>query len=144
YNMRAVKKSAVQFLQKVVLKNYGLSVDDLSETLPESLLMDYYTASHPYAAYPVAELSKAIEIYHTNPRLFYIPKQERLGKYNAEYGDGLYLIEERPAKEHQNHASFGNAPDIESTDDLFRKLRDDEENVMDEDAYIRARLFDML
>ena len=144
YNMRAVKKSAVQFLQKVVLKNYGLSVDDLSETLPESLLMDYYTASHPYAAYPVAELSKAIEIYHTNPQLFYIPKQERLGKYNVEYGDGLYLIEERPAKEHQNHASFGNAPDIESTDDLFRKLRDDEENVLDEDAYIRARLFDML
>lgn len=144
YNMRAVKKSAVQFLQKVVLQDYALSVDDLSETLPESLLMDYYTASYPYAAYPVAELSKAIEIYHTNPELFYIPKQPRLGKYNVDYGDELYLIEERPAKEHQNHESFGNAPDIESTDDLFSKLREDEENVMDEGAYIRARLFDML
>lgn len=144
YNMRAVKKSAVQFLQKVVLKDFKLSVDDLSETLPESLLMDYYTASHPFAAYPVAELSKAIEIYHTNPELYYIPKQPRLGKYNVEYGDELYLIEERPAKEHQNHPSFGNAPDIESTDDLFRKLREDEENVLDENSYIRARLFDML
>lgn len=144
YNMRAVKKSAVQFLQKVVLKDHKLSVDDLSETLPESLLMDYYTASYPYAAYPVSELSKAIEIYHTNPELFYIPKQQRLGKYNAEYGDELYLIEERPAKEHQNVASFGNAEDIESTDDLFSKLREDEENVLDENAYIRARLFDML
>ncbi|WP_417363953.1 metallophosphoesterase [Galbibacter sp.] len=144
YNMRAVKKSAVQFLQKVVLKDHKLSIDDLSETLPESLLMDYYTASYPYAAYPVSELSKAVELYHTNPELFYIPKQQRLGKYNAEYGDELYLIEERPAKEHQNVASFGNAEDIESTDDLFKKLRKDEENVLDENAYIRARLFDML
>ncbi|MDG3582317.1 metallophosphoesterase [Galbibacter pacificus] len=144
YNMRAVKKSAVQFLQSVVLKDKILTTEDLTQTLPEDLLLDFYTSAHPYAAYPIPILSNAVGVYHTNPKLYYIPKQQRLGKYNDEYGDELYLIEERPGKEHQDLESFGRPDDIESTDDLFDNLREDEKYTLDERAYIRARLFDML
>ena len=43
-----------------------------------------------------------------------------------------------------NRKSFGYPDDVESTDDLLKKLREDEDYTLDEGAYIRARLFDML
>ncbi|THD69737.1 phosphoesterase [Robertkochia marina] len=144
YNMRALKKSGVKFLQTVVLNDKNLSSEDLTGTLPDKLLMDFFTAAHPYAAFVIPDLSKAAGVYHTNPKLFYIPRQEALGKYNTDYGDELYMIEERPNDAHSDNKSFGLPDQIESTDKLFKELREDEENRLDEGSYLRARLFDML
>ncbi|WP_224485149.1 BamA/TamA family outer membrane protein [Robertkochia aurantiaca] len=144
FNMRGLKKSGAQFLQTVVLKDKVLEQEDLTGTLPEEFLQDFYTTAHPYAAYPITVLAKAAGVFHTHPQLYYIPKQPALGKYNELYGDELYMIEERPADEHNNNPGFGYANDIDSTDDLFADLREDEENRLDENAYVRARLFDML
>ncbi|UOB16309.1 metallophosphoesterase [Abyssalbus ytuae] len=144
FNMRALEKSAVKFLQSVVFKGKVMDKEDLTGTLPERFLLDFYTAAHPYTPYAIDELSDAVGVYHTNPKLYYIPKQTALGEYNEEYGDELYMIEERPADEHKNVKSFGYASEIESTDDLFANLREDEKYKLDEASYIRARLFDML
>ena len=144
FNMRAMRKSGVQFLQSVVLKDKALTTEDYTGTIPEKILLDFYTAAHPYAAFPIPVLSEAAGVFHTNPKLFYIPKQNALGEYNTAYGDELYMLEERPAKEHRDNPDFGLPDNIESTDDLFAKLRKDEKYQMDEGAYIRARLFDML
>jgi hypothetical protein len=142
FNMRALKKSAQQFLQS---KGLGVaSENDFENTLPEDLLLDFYTAAHPYAPFAIAQMAEAIEVYHTNPKLFYIPKQNALGVFNNEFGDELYMIEERPMEEFENLESFGAPKDIESTPDLYKKLRKDEKYKLDERAYIRARLFDML
>ena len=144
YNMRALKKSGVKFLQTVVLNDKNLSTEDLTGTLPDKLLMDFFTAAHPYAPFTIPELSEAAGIYHTHPKLYYIPKQERLGAYNSDFGDALYMIEERPDDAYTDHPGFGSPDQIESTDKLFEELRKDEENRVDEAAYLRARLFDML
>lgn len=142
FNMRALKKSAQQFLQS---KGLGVaSENDFEDTLPEDLLLDFYTAAHPYAPFAVADLADAVGVYHTNPKLYYVPKQNALGAYNSEFGDELYLIEERPSEEFEELESFGAPKDIESMPDLYKKLRKDEKYKVDERAYIRARLFDML
>lgn len=142
YNMRALKKSAVQFLQNVLIKDKSVE-DEFKNTLPEDLILDFYTAAHPYGAFTIPELSEAAGIFHTNPKLYYIPKQKALGKYNEEYGDALYMIVEKPDKEFDGKI-FDYAKDIDGTDGLLEKLREDEENRVDEKAYIRARVFDML
>lgn len=142
FNMRALKKSALQFLQS---KGLGVaSENDFENTLPEDLLLDFYTAAHPYAPFAIADMAEAVDVYHTNPRLFYVPKQKALGVYNLDYGDELYMIEERPMDEFDNLESFGAPKDLESTEDLYKKLREDEKYRLDERSYIRARLFDML
>lgn len=143
YNMRALEKSAVRFLQAVAFKDTYIQ-DDLENTLPDRILKDFYTAAHPYAGFIVGNLSDAIGVYHTNPVLFYIPKQKALGKYNEEYGDELYMIEEKPMDGFKDLASFGKPDDIDSTDKLYKNLRNDEKYSLDERSYIRARLFDML
>ena len=143
YNMRAVRKSAVQFLQTVPFKDKFVQ-DEFKETFTEDVVLDFYTSGHPYASLAIPSLSDAVGIYHTNPQLYYVPKHTALGKYNSDYGDELYIIEERPDDGFLDVASFGDPDGIDSTADLYKNLREDEEYQVDEGSYIRARVFDML
>ncbi|WP_031428381.1 metallophosphoesterase [Flavimarina sp. Hel_I_48] len=143
YNMRALRKNAVEFLQTVALNENESARKELTESLPQDLMEDFYASSHPYGAFAIPKMSEAIGVLHTLPKLFYVPKQPALKEYSEKYGDQLYMIVERPAKEFDGEL-FNYPDDIESTDDLLEKLRDDEENVVDEESYIRARMFDML
>jgi hypothetical protein len=143
YNLRALKKSAVQFLQTTVFKE-NIVAASFENTATEDLLFDFYTAAHPYAALVVSKLSDAIQVYHTNPEVYYVPKQDALGNYNNDYGDELYLLVERPEENHIDLLSFGEPDDIESTADLFEKLREDEKYTIDQQAFVKARIFDML
>jgi len=140
--MRALRKSAETYLQGLVFQEKYI-VGQFEGTLTESLLSDFYTGAHPYAPFTIGGLSDAIGLYHTNPKLFYIPKQKALKGFNEEFGDELYMIEEHVSNGHDLE-SFGRTEDIESTDDFIEKLRKDEEYRLDAKAYIKARLFDML
>ncbi|WP_299338880.1 metallophosphoesterase [uncultured Psychroserpens sp.] len=142
-NMRALRKSATQYLQTVLFKDTYVQ-DDFEKTAIEGLIYDFYTAAHPYAFKAVPDLADAAEIYHTNPKIYYIPKHKHLGQYNADYGDELYMIEERPEDNYTDDRNFGFADDIESTHDIIEKVRKDEKYKIDENAFVRARLFDML
>lgn len=143
YSMRAIRKSAAKFLQKKAFKTVYVQ-DDIEETFMEDFLMDFYTSAHPYAAFAVDDLAGAVGIFHTNPKLFYVPKQTALGEFNLDYGDELYLIEERPDDGFEHLGSFGKPDKIVSTNKVLENLRKDEKYRIDEKAYIRARLFDML
>ena len=142
-NMRALRKSATQYLQTVLFKESYIQ-DDFERTQVEGLILDFYTAAHPYAFMVVPDLSNAAQVFHTNPKLYFIPKHKYLGDYNEEYGGELYMIEERPEENYAGERNFGYADDLESTHDIIEKVRKDEKYKIDENAYVRARLFDML
>ncbi|GMN09874.1 hypothetical protein MTsPCn9_19170 [Croceitalea sp. MTPC9] len=141
--MRALRKSAERYLQAIAFQNQYV-IGDFEDSFIEKFLMDFYTGAHPYAPFTIAALSDAVGIYHTNPKLYYIPKQNILGDYNSEFGDELYMIEEHVSEGHNNLESFGKTKKIESTYDLIKKLRKDEEYSVDAKEYVKARLFDML
>jgi Calcineurin-like phosphoesterase len=143
YVMRALRKNAVQYLQAVAFKDQYIK-GQFDDTSTQGLLQDVFTGSHPYAPFTIATLSKAVGVFYTNPILYYVSKQKALGVYNSEFGDELYMIEERAADDHGEKASFGFSNKLISTHDMLRELREDEDNLIDEAAYIRARLFDML
>lgn len=143
YVMRALRKNAVQYLQAVVFKDQYVE-GMFEDTFTESLLMDVFTGSHPYAPFTIDKLAEAIDIYHTKPVLYYVPKQKSLGEFNVDYGDELYMIEERTDEGHGDKKNFGFSNNLISTDDLRKNLLKDEKYVLDQETYIRARLFDML
>ena len=143
YVMRALRKSAELYLQAMAFKEQYV-VGDLEDTYVESVLSDFYTGAHPYAPFTVAALSDAVDIYHTNPVLYYVPKQSALEDFNLEFGNELYMIEEHVSEGHDDLRSFGLAKKIESTDDFIKNLRKDEKYTVDRASYLRARLFDML
>ncbi|MGI9548296.1 MAG: metallophosphoesterase [Flavobacteriaceae bacterium] len=143
YVLRALRKNAAQFIQAEAFQERFVR-RELEETGTESLVMDVFTGSHPYVPFILADLSDAVGIFHTNPKLYYVPRQNALGKYFKEFGDALYMIEERTTDGHGDKASFGYSNEMISTFDMIDKLHKDEENRVDEVAYVRARLFDML
>ena len=143
YVMRALRKNGVQYLQAVLFKDQYIT-PELEGTKTEALLLDAFTASHPYAPFTIAELSKAVDVFYSEPKLFYVPKQKAIGKFNDEFGDEIYMIEERAADGHGDKAGFGFSDKLISTYDMLEELREKEDHVVDEAAYIRARLFDMV
>lgn len=143
YVMRALRKEAEQYLQALIFKDQYIE-GQFKDTATEDLLLDVFAGSHPYAPFVIGDLSSAVGIYHTNPKLFYVPKQNTLGHYNTEFGDELYMIEEHTSEGHSDLASFGYQNELLSTDDMMDELHEDGDNIVDEAAYIRARLFDML
>lgn len=141
--MRALRKSATRFLQSVAFKNQSVE-KDFRDTYAENFIMDFYTTAHPFTPLVVARLADRIGVNHSNPVLFYVPKQNTLGLFNEEFGNEMYYIEERPMDKFSNLASFGKPPKVVDTNDVLANIDDDEKYEIDEKAYIRARLFDML
>lgn len=141
--MRAVRKDAVRFLNKVAFKTESFG-DELTGTFPDKFISDFYTTVHPYTPFIVNRLMGNIGILHSNPKLYYIPKQNTLGKYNSEYGDELYMIEERFSDDTETLKQLENANEILSTDELIQKLHKSTDNHVEMPEYVRARLFDML
>ena len=143
YVMRALKKSASRFLQAVAFKDQFIE-EEFENTFAENFLYDFYTTSHPYAPFAVGNLAEKIGVFHSNPLLYYIPKHKDLKGFNNDFGDELYMVEERPTDSQKDLESFGKPNAIIGTDDLLKNLQKDEKYSVDENAYIKARLFDML
>ena len=141
--MRALRKNALQYLQAVAFKTQFIE-GQFDDTYSEGLLQDVFTGSHPYAPFTVAPLAKAIGVLHTKPQLFYVPKQKALLDYNEDYGNELYMIEERASSGHGDKPNFGFSNKVISTNDLLKKITKNANSKIDESAYIKARLFDML
>ncbi|MBQ0116440.1 MAG: metallophosphoesterase [Flavobacterium sp.] len=143
YSMRGIKKSAPKFVQKALFKEQAIE-EDVKGTYAETFIYDFYTTSHPFTPFILDEFTSKLGILHTNPKLYYVPRQPALGNYNLEFGNELYMVEERPSKSQTAVKSFGNPQDIISTPDLMDNLKKDEKYQVDQKAYLKARLFDML
>ncbi|HMQ46402.1 MAG TPA: metallophosphoesterase [Saprospiraceae bacterium] len=116
-----------------------------NQSIASDLLRDNFSASHPLSALPVSVLAKAAGVYHTNPELVYLPRQPALGIFNEEFGDGLYVMEERPDDDHWGEAEqFGNSDNIVSTSDVLEEIFNEHDEQVDYPWVVRSRLFDVL
>ncbi len=112
-------------------------------TIAESLANDQVTISNPYDALVVAPLAEAAGIFHTNPKIYFVPRQPALGKFNDSSGNTLYLFEQRPDEDWSTAANFGYSKKIIGTDNMLEKLLADNDNSVDQQLFARSRLFDM-
>ena len=148
YRMRSLKKNALQYTQELPQEQALEEGEKLSEgskvDLPDSFNEQFYTASHPYSILAIGRLAEAAELFHNEPQLFYVPKQKALGNYNNDFGNELYVISLLPTESSEGESNFQYPDDVETTDDILLKLRQGREIALDEEAYIKNRLFDML
>ena len=151
YAMRGLEKDALKFLRFKV-PGIAYSAEDFKDTFTETVVYDFFSTTHPYMQVVINPLAKAAGINHANTQLYYLPKQPGFRLLGDDYGDQLYFIEERPndaqkVYEGYNRANPEEAGEIvnfESTTDVLEKLNRDEKYTIDQRAYIRARIFDML
>ncbi len=143
-SLRLENAEGTQFALRSVNKDVEKVVPlPLRNTVIQSMIQDGIAASHPYGAIVIPKLAAAAEIYHANPKVFYLPYQEALGDYNPTFAEGLYLLEERPGGNMEAHPDYGGAKKSISTLELAEKLTEDPKHKIDKEITLRSRLFDM-
>ncbi|HJS54589.1 MAG TPA: BamA/TamA family outer membrane protein, partial [Chitinophagaceae bacterium] len=105
-------------------------------TLAEDLVMEFNSASHPYAPLTIPELAKPLSIAVPQPQLFFVPDDPALGFYQALFANRVCMLEERDP-------SF-DGTDTRSTAKVFDKLVDENDHRADQLTVLRARLLDIL
>ncbi|MDX1548590.1 MAG: hypothetical protein R3247_16460, partial [Rhodothermales bacterium] len=116
----------------------------LRRTVATSLAQDQIAMLHPFGALLMPALSDAAGVYHTNPRLVFVPDDPRLGpQRNALVGE-VVLFEIRPDEDLSDLDYVGNASNVIGSTKLFDEITDDNDHRVDARAFARARLLDML
>lgn len=145
HSLKLQSPSGVVFSLRSVNKDPAPLIPGIAKTLGlENIIIDGISAQHPYGALLAASLSDAAGVLNTRPKAVYLPKQNKLGKYNKNYGDRIYLLEyETEGK--VNWTPYQNVLEIMDTDDLQElKMEKGKHVQIDERAFVRARLFDLL
>ncbi|QIA06949.1 BamA/TamA family outer membrane protein [Draconibacterium halophilum] len=132
YVLRSLEKFAEGALPK-----------EMKPTFAKDIVQDQISASNPYSAMPAAVLAEYAGVFHTNPEVVYVPQDPLLEQYQDDMRSGLFLLEERPAKDRSDLESFGYSEDIIGTDDVIEKITESEDHQVDQHAVLRARLLDI-
>ena len=144
-SLRLEDKNGHEFVIRSVEKYPEKAMPEMfRKTFAQDLVQDQISASHPYAALVVPSLAEAAGIYHTNPKLFYVPDDPRLGEYRKEFANNLVLFEERPSGDWSDAAFFGQSDKIINTSKVLEKLTKDTDDRVDQEFVLKSRLFDMV
>lgn len=143
-NLRLVAKDGREYVLRSVDKDATKALpEDLQNGLVGRLMKDQTSVIHPYGAYIVPRLAQAADVYHTNPRLYYLGDDPGLGEFRQAFANALYLFEERPEGDQSRVRSFGSSAEVTSSKNAFRSLVASPRYHVDARRYLRARLFDM-
>ena len=144
-SIRMKDKNGRQYVLRSVNKFVEKALDEnLRNTIAVDVLQDGISASHPFSAITFPLLADAAGVMHTNPKIVWVPDDPRLGIYRKEMANGVFLFEERPAGNRDDVASFERSENIVNTAKAIDKTQKDHDHQIDQEAVVRARLFDML
>lgn len=142
-SFRLKAKNKHQYVLRSIEKNVeGALPVEMKNTIAMDIVQDNISASNPYAALPVAKLAHAAGVMHTNPKIVYLPNDNRLGEYKEDMAGSLFLFEERPLGNWEKMENFGYSKDIKGTPDVVEQIEDSPQSKTDQGATLKARLFD--
>ena len=133
YVIRSIQKFPVAVVPEV-----------LRSTFVADVVQDQMSAGHPYAAFVIPPLAEAAGVYHTIPKLFWVPDTPLLGEHREDFAGMLVLFEERPDEDESDRDNFGNSENVIGSTRVYEKTIKDNDDEIDQKMWVRARLFDML
>jgi len=104
----------------------------LNQTLASDILKDNGSANFPYAPITVPVIANALGVPHTDPSIVYIAPDSNLGIYSRDFANTIALLEEREP--------LGKSY---STIKMDAKLKEDNDNIVDQRAFLTARIQDI-
>ena len=134
-----------EYVLRSVQKDVSKAVmAELRETFAQDAVQDQVSSANPFAPMVVSSLAEAAGILHSKPRLVYVTNSDRLGEFAEAFGETLCLFEERPSGDESNNQAYGFSKHVINSEKLFEKVFRNSDHMVDEKAYVKARLFDML
>ena len=143
-SLRLKNTNGKEYVLRSIDKSYKKALPEIYRgTFIERIMNDQVSMAEPYATITIPPMADAAGIYHTDPKLVFIPDQKALGQFNSEYGNKLYLLEKRPDENWEEAANFGYSKNIVGTEKMLEKIFEDNDNRVDQLVFVKARLFDM-
>lgn len=135
-SLRLEDKNGKQWVLRTVQKDPVKALpSNLKSTVAKPIVQDQISAANPYAPVTIPDMATALGIPHADPQTVYVPDDAALGIYRHDFANTVCLFEERePVKEDKTYSTFK----------VLDKLEDDNDNVIDERAVLRARMLDLL
>ena len=133
YGLRLVEKDGT-----------GQIPEELRSGVAGSVVLDLRSAQTPFGAVVTYPLSRAAGVLISRPRLVYIPDDPRLGRYRSRFAGRVAVLEVRADDDMRGVEGFDGVTDVVSESALREELRGDQDRRVDQRAFFRARLVDML
>ncbi len=143
--LRLEDKTGKEYVLRSVDKDFGNGLpDEFQGTFLARIAKDQASIGYPFAAATLTPMMEAAGIYHPKPVFIFVPHQSTLGEFNTKYGNQLYMIEERPDENQEDAPNFGYSKNVIGTEKLYEKIYEDHDNQVNQKAFAKARLFDMM
>jgi hypothetical protein len=144
--LRLLSANGREYVLRTMDKNLDVLVPpEFKGTFVNDIVNDQISTAHPYGPIAVAQLAEGISIFHTNPKIYYVPDQAGLDEFRNVFANKLCLLEERPSgKGWEHNELFGAADEIVNTEKMLDQIFSNTENIVDQQTFLRIRLFDML
>ena len=110
--------------------------ENLRGALPENIVQQLVSASHPYAPLIIPPLANAVGVVAANPEFFFVPDDYRFGSYRLLFANTVCLLE-RSEPEVEDK-------ETKTTAKIIEKLIIDQDNHVDQKAVLKARLLDIV
>jgi len=114
----------------------------LRQSLVGDIVQDFIATSNPVSGLVASPLLDAAGVLNSSYRLVQLPDDARLGEFRDEFKELVGMLEENPQADDEGE-SFADADKIISTNKLFKRLEEDNDESVDAREYLRARLMDV-
>ncbi|MFY0253564.1 BamA/TamA family outer membrane protein [Chitinophaga sp. 30R24] len=137
HSLRLVDSSGTEWAMRS-LKKFPLAAipEMFRETVAKDIVQDQISSANPYAPLAVSVLAEAAGVPHTRPTFVYLPADSALGEFANDYGNDVYLLEEREPVTGSNDKTYNTAK-------VLSKIWGDNDEHVDQKSVLRARILDM-
>jgi hypothetical protein len=144
-SLRLQDSTGIQYNLRTIDKFPGAKLPSAFRgTWVAKTVKDQISSAHPYGFLAIPVLADALGVYHTKPQLVYLPKDAPLNDFASQYGGKPLMIEIRPDEDLSGFDRFGNSENIVGTEKMYEHLLEDNDNEVDQLAFVKARLFDLV
>lgn len=104
-------------------------------SLAQFIAQDVLSASHPQGPVVLPGMGKAVDVLTSEYEFMYVPDDPALGRYRKLFANTVVMLE--------NRNPGAGSEDVKTTTKLINKLMEDNDDRVDQEKVLNARLFDI-
>jgi hypothetical protein len=117
--------------------------DEIRNTFVADIVQDQISTSHPLSAVIASHLLTEVGVLNSEPMIFVLPNDTSLGEFRDDFKYVLGTFAVNPKDDTEEDVIFAGADKVVKLYKIFDKLEEDNDNKIDEEEYLKARLMDI-
>lgn len=140
-SLRLKDSTGVEYTLRSVDKYPEMAVPSiLRKSVAKEIVQDQISASNPFGALIIPPLAQAAGVLHNVPEMVWLPDEPSLKFLREDFAEKVYLFEKRDVT--ADMIPFTDFK-IHSTDKVIAKIQKDNDNLIQQESVLRARILDL-